>query len=289
MNKKLKDFSQEERNLLYWRNANGEEVAVVDDSNADSNKFKRKNFEGIVRHMKRLFLTRDTSMLSKASQEHQENVLTDELCPNCHGKGVIVTELAFMDPIITPCESCNQTRYNEKALNSKLNEKSIVDVLGMSAEEAIVFFNDIENQTTSSTEKKCASKICSVIQRMLDCGLSYMELGQPLSTLSGGERQRVKLAKHLGNKGNIYILDEPTTGLHISDTEKLLALFDRIVDKGNTMIIIEHDLDVARHADWIIDVGPDGGKNGGQIVFEGTPMQMMNNAKTITAEWMRKE
>ena len=225
---------------------------------------------------------------------------SDGVCPVCHGKGVIVTELAFMDPVITPCEACNQTRYNEKALDAKLNGKSIVEVLGMSAEEAIVFFseikktgigNEIKNVQVAQTANisRCVSKINSVIQRMIDCGLSYMELGQPLSTLSGGERQRMKLAKHLGKKGNIYILDEPTTGLHISDTEKLLTLFDRIVDKGNTMIIIEHDLDVARHADWIIDVGPDGGKNGGQIVFEGTPTQMRDSAKTITAEWLRKE
>lgn len=210
-------------------------------------------------------------------------------CPVCRGKGVVVTELAFMDPVITPCEACNQTRYNEKALAAKLQGKSIVDVLQMSAEEALVFFNKIAKSGISgSGVLRCASKICSVLQRMIDCGLPYLELGQPLSTLSGGERQRVKLAKHLGKKGNIYILDEPTTGLHISDTEKLLALFDRIVDKGNTVIIIEHDLNVARHADWIIDVGPDGGKNGGQIVFEGTPCQMRDFANTITAQWMRR-
>lgn len=207
-------------------------------------------------------------------------------CPVCHGKGFIETELAFMDPVITPCESCSQTRYNEKALNTKLNGKSIVEVLKMTADEAIDFF---KASITSEALKKPVEKICKVLDAMKECGLSYMELGQPLSTLSGGERQRVKLAKHLGKKGNIYILDEPTTGLHISDTEKLLTLFDRIVDKGNTIVIIEHDLDVAKHADWIIDVGPDGGKNGGQIVFEGTPTQMRDTSKTITADWMRQE
>ncbi len=210
---------------------------------------------------------------------------SDGACPVCHGKGFIETELAFMDPVITPCEACSQTRYNEKALNAKLNGKSIVDVLKMTADEAIEFFKMI---TTDGGQEKSTQKICKTLEIMKDCGLSYLELGQPLSTLSGGERQRIKLAKHLGKKGNIYILDEPTTGLHISDTEKLLKLFDRIVDKGNTIVIIEHDLDVAKHADWIIDVGPDGGKNGGQIVFEGTPTQMRDSAQTITAEWMRQ-
>ena len=131
-------------------------------------------------------------------------------------------------------------------------------------------------------------KIKKHIGAMRKVGLSYMTLGQPLSTLSGGERQRIKLAKHLDKKGNIYILDEPTTGLHTSDIEKLMKLFDHMVDKGNTILIIEHNMEVMKCADWIIDVGPDGGKNGGQIVYTGTPADMVKNSDTITAKCLRE-
>ncbi|MCK9169104.1 MAG: excinuclease ABC subunit UvrA [Treponema sp.] len=210
-------------------------------------------------------------------------------CPVCSGKGVIVTELVFMDPVVTPCEACGQTRYNDAARNARCRGKSIVDILDMSAEEALSFFSGIKSTEQNRAAEKSASKICRTLRAMIETGLSYLDLGQPLSTLSGGERQRIKLAKSLGKKGSIYILDEPTTGLHVSDTGKLLTLFDRIVDKGNTMVIIEHDLDVVRHADWVLDIGPDGGKNGGQVVFEGTPLQMRDNAHTITAEWLRKQ
>jgi excinuclease UvrABC ATPase subunit len=215
-------------------------------------------------------------------------------CPVCGGKGVVVTELVFMDPVVTPCEACSQTRYSDKARTALCRGKSIVDVLDMTAEEALSFFGGIRDKGADGTKQqeaaaKNAAKICRVLRAMIETGLSYLALGQPLSTLSGGERQRIKLAKSLGKKGSIFILDEPTTGLHVSDIGKLLGLFDRIVDKGNTMIIIEHDLDVVRHADWVIDIGPDGGKNGGQIVFEGTPAQMRDSSHTITADWLRKQ
>lgn len=195
-------------------------------------------------------------------------------CPVCKGKGVLVTELVFMDPIITECESCEGKRYSNEALQHRYKGKNIVEVLEMSVEEALEFFDQ--------------KKIVKVLQAMKDVGLSYMTLGQPLSTLSGGERQRVKLAKYIDKKGNIYILDEPTTGLHASDIDKLLELFERLVNRGNTLIIIEHNLDVLKQADWIIDVGPDGGKNGGQIVFEGTPQMMFDEGNTITADCLRK-
>lgn len=219
---------------------------------------------------------------------------SDGACPVCGGKGVVVTELVFMDPVVTPCEACGQTRYSDKARTALCCGKSIVDVLDMTAEEALSFFSGIRNSGAGGTRQqeaaaKYAAKICRTLRAMIETGLSYLALGQPLSTLSGGERQRIKLAKSLGKKGSIYILDEPTTGLHVSDTGKLLSLFDRIVDKGNTMVIIEHDLDVVRRADWVIDIGPDGGKNGGQVVFEGTPAQMRDTALTITADWLRKQ
>jgi excinuclease ABC A subunit len=194
-------------------------------------------------------------------------------CPACGGKGVIVTELVFMDPIITQCEACAGKRYSEEALSYMYKEKNIVGVLEMTVEEALQFFDE--------------NKILKYLRAMKEVGLSYMTLGQPLSTLSGGERQRMKLAKYLDKKGNIYVLDEPTTGLHMSDIEKLMLLFEKMVAKGNTVLIIEHSLEVMKRADWIIDVGPDGGKNGGEIVFEGTPKEMLES-DTITARCLKK-
>lgn len=191
-------------------------------------------------------------------------------CPNCKGKGIIVTELAFMDPIITECESCNGNRYSNSALSYKYKGKNIIEVLNLTAEESLEFFED--------------KKILKYLQCMVDVGLSYMKLGQQLSTLSGGEAQRVKLAKYIGQKGNIYILDEPTTGLHPSDIKKLLILFNTLVNKGNTLILIEHNLDVIKQCDYIIDIGPDGGKKGGEIVFSGRPLEMVYNSNTITAK-----
>ncbi|MCC0662697.1 excinuclease ABC subunit UvrA [Clostridioides sp. ZZV15-6597] len=195
-------------------------------------------------------------------------------CPICNGKGVLVTELVFMDPVINTCEACRGTRYNEEVLSKLYKGKNIVEVLSMTVDESLEFF----------TEKK----LCKILQTMKDVGLSYMTLGQPLSTLSGGECQRIKLAKNLNKKGTIYILDEPTTGLHMSDIDKLMLIFERIVDEGNTVIIIEHNLDVLKQADWVIDIGPDGGKNGGQVVFEGTPLEMLEKGNTITSDFLRK-
>lgn len=194
-------------------------------------------------------------------------------CPTCGGKGVIVTELAFMDPIVTTCESCNGVRFNEEALSCTYKGKNIVELLSLTASQAIEIFED--------------SKIKKHLKVMEQVGLSYLTLGQPLSTLSGGERQRIKLAKNLRKKGSIIVMDEPTTGLHMSDIQKLLKLFDNIVAQGNTLVVIEHNLDVIKHADWIIDIGPDGGKNGGQVVFTGTPADMAANATTLTADCLR--
>lgn len=195
-------------------------------------------------------------------------------CPICNGKGVIITELVFMDPIVTECEACNGNRYSEKALQYQYKGKDIVEILSLSVTEALNFFED--------------KKIISSLKAMEEVGLSYMTLGQPLSTLSGGERQRMKLAKYMNQKGNIYILDEPTTGLHMSDIDKLMILFEKMVEKNNTVIIIEHNMDVVKQADWVIDVGPEGGKNGGQIVFEGTPEDMIKIGTSITSECLRK-
>ena len=211
----------------------------------------------------------------------RENGMPDSLfsfnsagaCPVCGGKGVIVTELAFMDPIVTECEACGGMRYNKEALACTYKEKDIVELLGLTASQAMEIFEDV--------------KIRKRLRVMQQVGLSYLTLGQPLSTLSGGERQRIKLAKNLGKKGSIIVMDEPTTGLHRSDIENLLKLFDMIVSRGNTLVVIEHNLDVMKQADWIIDIGPDGGKNGGEVVFAGTPADMIKSAKTLTAECLR--
>lgn len=196
-------------------------------------------------------------------------------CPVCSGKGVIVTELVFMDPVTTICEACDGNRYSNESLSYKYNGKNIVDIQNMSAKEAYEFF-------------KGNTKIQKLLKAMIEVGLSYLSLGQPLSTLSGGERQRIKLAKYLDKKGNIYILDEPTTGLHTSDIKNIMKLLDSFVDRGNTVIVIEHNLDVMKQADYIIDIGPDGGTAGGEVVFTGTPEEMVNTSDTITAKYLKK-
>lgn len=197
-------------------------------------------------------------------------------CPVCKGRGFIVTELVFMDPVTTVCEACEGSRYSKEALSYQFRGKNIVEILRMSAEDACTFFSD-------------NGKISKVLKAMIEVGLPYLSLGQPLSTLSGGERQRVKLAKYLNSKkGNIYVLDEPTTGLHASDVKNVMALLDGFVNRGNTVIVIEHNLDVMKQADYIIDVGPDGGTAGGEIVFTGTPKEMTDHAETITAKYLRK-
>ncbi|MGN0471686.1 MAG: ATP-binding cassette domain-containing protein [Lachnospiraceae bacterium] len=196
-------------------------------------------------------------------------------CPACKGRGSITTELVFMDPVTTVCECCNGTRYSEEALEYRYRGKSIVEVLNLSVEDACGFFGD-------------NSKMMSKLDALMEVGLPYISLGQPLSTFSGGERQRVKLAQNIKKKGSIYILDEPTTGLHASDIVKVIGILENIVDRGNTVIVIEHNTDVMLLADYLIDVGPDGGTKGGQIVFTGTPREMIERGESITAQYLRK-
>jgi len=195
-------------------------------------------------------------------------------CPHCKGKGEIVTELAFMDPIVTTCEECEGRRFSQTALSYRLRGKDITEVSAMTVQEALAFFDN--------------PKILRRLRDMETVGLSYLTLGQPMSTLSGGERQRIKLAESLSKKGSVYLLDEPTTGLHPSDIEKLMQLYRKLVKKGNSVIIIEHNTEVMCSADYIIDVGPDGGKNGGEVVFHGTPQEMVDHSDTITAKCLRK-
>ena len=196
-------------------------------------------------------------------------------CPVCGGRGSIVTELVFMDPVTTVCEACEGKRYSREALSYHYHGKNIVEILELSAADAYEFFGDNK-------------KLRKALGAMLEVGLPYLSLGQPLSTLSGGERQRVKLAKYLDKKGNIYVLDEPTTGLHASDVETVMALLDSLVERGNTVLVIEHNLDVMKRADYIIDIGPDGGTAGGEVVFTGTPQEIAEHGQTITAEYLRR-
>lgn len=196
-------------------------------------------------------------------------------CPVCGGRGVIVTELVFMDPVVTVCEACEGRRYSKEALSYLYKGRNIEEILSMSAAEAYEFFK--ENK-----------KISKYLKAMISVGLSYLSLGQPTSTLSGGERQRLKLAKYLDKKGNIYVLDEPTTGLHASDVGNIMELLEGIVQKGNTVIVIEHNIDVMKQADYILDIGPDGGTAGGEVVFAGTIQDMVEHSDSITAEYIRK-
>ncbi|MDQ3553400.1 MAG: excinuclease ABC subunit UvrA [Chloroflexota bacterium] len=194
-------------------------------------------------------------------------------CENCKGTGVIYTDLAFLDGVKTPCEICQGRRFKEEVLAYKLDGRSISDILAMTVEEALAFFRPPE--------------IVRKLRAMSDVGVSYLTLGQPLSTLSGGEAQRIKLASELHRKGNIYVMDEPTTGLHRSDIGHLLAIMDRLVDGGNTVIVIEHNLDVIRNADWIIDIGPEGGNKGGRVIFQGTPLQLLGASQSLTSRYLR--
>ncbi|WP_062982394.1 ATP-binding cassette domain-containing protein [Nocardia anaemiae] len=195
-------------------------------------------------------------------------------CKQCEGRGVIITEVAYMDPVTTHCDACDGRRFSDEVLALTLRGKSIADVLAMSAEEALGFF----------TEKALSAKL----RTMNEVGLDYLSLGQAMSTLSGGERQRIKLATQLQNTGTVYVLDEPTTGLHMSDVDTLLALMDGLVDRGNTVVVIEHNLDVVAHSDWVIDLGPDGGKDGGEVVFTGTPAELLTHPTSLTGEYLRK-
>ena len=197
-------------------------------------------------------------------------------CPVCGGKGMVVTELVFMDPVTTVCEACEGKRYSKEALSYQYRGKNIQEILSMSASDAYEFFRDHK-------------KISKYLKAMIHVGLDYLSLGQPVSTLSGGERQRLKLAKYLDQKGNIYVLDEPTTGLHASDVGKIMELLESLVDKGNTVIVIEHNIDVMKQADYIIDIGPDGGSSGGEVVFTGTVREMMEHGESITAKYIRRD
>lgn len=196
-------------------------------------------------------------------------------CPTCKGSGVIITELGFMDTIETPCEDCGGKRFQAGVLEYKLGGLDITEVLDLPVAQAREFFSDGEAKLPAAAK---------ILERLADVGLGYLSLGQPLSTLSGGERQRIKLAIAMGEDGEVYVLDEPTTGLHLADVANLLSLLDRLVDSGKSVIVIEHHQAVMAHADWIIDLGPGAGHDGGLVVFEGTPAELVAAKSTLTGE-----
>jgi excinuclease UvrABC ATPase subunit len=193
-------------------------------------------------------------------------------CAKCNGSGVIYTDLAFLDGVKTLCDECHGRRFKDEVLAYTFAGKSVSDVLGLTVVGALEFFPQ--------------PAIVRKLEAMRDVGLHYLTLGQPLSTLSGGECQRIKMASELHKKGSVYVLDEPTTGLHPSDVTHLLAIFDRLVDMGNTVIVIEHNMDVVRQADWVIDLGPEGGSRGGRVVFEGTTAGMIEDGRTLTGRYL---
>ena len=200
---------------------------------------------------------------------------SDGACPNCNGAGVIYTELGFMDTVATTCEVCEGKRFGAEVLEYELGGKNISEVFEMPVTDAEEFFAEGESKVPAAH---------AILERMSAVGLGYLSIGQPLTTLSGGERQRLKLAIHMADKGGIYILDEPTSGLHLADVEHLLALLDRLVDSGKSVIVIEHNQAVMAHADWIVDMGPGAGHDGGRVVFEGTPADLVADRSTLTGQ-----
>ena len=196
-------------------------------------------------------------------------------CPNCNGAGVIYTDLALMAGVATVCEECEGKRFMAEVLDYKFGGRDISEVLAMSVSEAKEFF------AAGEAKNQAAHRI---LERLSDVGLGYLSIGQPLTTLSGGERQRLKFAIAMADKGDVYVLDEPTTGLHLADVEQLLGLLDRLVDAGKSVIVIEHHQAVMAHADWIVDIGPGAGHDGGTIVFEGTPTDLVAKQPTLTGQ-----
>jgi excinuclease UvrABC ATPase subunit len=232
---------------------------------------KRSNiatFTGIFDIIRKLFAKRNGISASLFSFN------SHGACPACKGLGVTYTDLAFMDTIVTVCEECHGNRYTDEVLAYRLRGKSIADVLKMTVEEALDFFQEKE--------------IVTVLKRLSDVGITYISLGQPLSTLSGGELQRIKLASQLENGGQIYVLDEPSTGLHMTDIKQLIRVMNRLVEQNSTLIVIEHNLDIICQADWIIDIGPYAGQNGGKIMFTGLPKDLINCPDSLTGKHLKK-
>ncbi|GGW03090.1 ABC transporter [Streptomyces narbonensis] len=248
----------------------GEEVVSVDQSPIrGSRRSNPATYTGLLEPIRKAFAKANGVKPALFSAN------SEGACPTCNGAGVIYTDLGMMAGVATTCEDCEGKRFQASVLEYHLGGKDISEVLAMSVTEAEEFFAEGEARTPAAHK---------ILDRLADVGLGYLSLGQPLTTLSGGERQRLKLATHMGDKGGIYVLDEPTTGLHLADVEQLLGLLDRLVDSGKSVIVVEHHQAVMAHADWIIDLGPGAGHDGGTIVFEGTPAKLVADRSTLTGE-----
>jgi len=235
-------------------------------------------YTGVFSHIRELFATTPEAKIRGYKPGRFSFNVKGGRCESCRGDGQIKIEMHFLPDIYIPCEVCKGKRYSHDTLEVKFKGKNIADVLSMTVEEALKFF---ENQP----------RINRKIQTLYDVGLGYIELGQPAPTLSGGEAQRIKLSKELGKRSTgktFYILDEPTTGLHFADIKKLLDVLNRLVNEGNTVLVIEHNLDVIKHADHIIDLGPEGGDKGGYLVASGTPEEVAKDSKSATGQFLKK-
>jgi excinuclease ABC subunit A len=252
---------------------------VIDIDQSPIGRTPRSNpatYTGVFDHIRKLFAaTQEAKVRGYLPGRFSFNV-SGGRCEACAGDGTIKIEMHFLPDVYVPCEVCKGARYNRDTLDITFKGKNIAEVLDLSCEEAVRFF---ENQPT----------IARWLQTLVDVGLGYVRLGQPAPTLSGGEAQRVKLATELGKRSTgrtIYILDEPTTGLHFDDVRRLLGVLQRLVDAGNTILVIEHNLDVIKSADWIVDLGPEGGDGGGQVIAEGTPEQVAKTAGSFTGQYL---
>jgi excinuclease ABC A subunit len=246
----------------------GEAIVIDQSAIGTSTRSNPATYTGIMDEVRKVFATAnkvDAGLFSFNSKG---------ACDTCQGLGVTYSDVAFLEGVGLPCEICQGRRFKDEVLAYRLDGKSVADVLDMTIQQALDFFS--------------IRGIRTKLQALSDVGIGYLTLGQPLSTLSGGECQRIKLASELHKKGSVYVLDEPTTGLHMSDITHLLEILNRLVAGGNTVIVIEHNLDVISCADWIIDMGPEGGNKGGRVIFEGTPRQLLGATDSLTAEYMRR-
>ncbi|MFV0532855.1 MAG: ATP-binding cassette domain-containing protein [Cumulibacter sp.] len=256
--------------LIHGSVATREDVVVVDQSAIKgSRRSNPATYTGLLEPIRKAFAKANGVKPALFSSN------SEGACPTCNGAGVIYTDLGVMATVESTCEDCGGKRFQQEVLQYTFGGKNIAEVLAMSVAEAETFFADGDAKTPAAYK---------ILDRLEDVGLGYVTLGQPLTTLSGGERQRLKLAAQMAEKGSIYVLDEPTTGLHLADVEQLLGLLDRLVDSGKSVIVIEHHQAVMAHADWIIDLGPGAGHEGGTVVFEGTPTQLIADASTLTGK-----
>jgi excinuclease UvrABC ATPase subunit len=253
------------RSLIHGYLPDADRVTVVDQSPIHgSRRSKPATYSGLLDPIRTAFAKANKVKAALFSAN------SEGACPTCKGIGLVYTDLAMMAEVATVCEQCEGKRFTPEVLTYKLRGKDISEVLAMSVTEARDFFG--------------SGAAHAILDRMADVGLGYLSLGQRLTTLSGGERQRLKLATHMAEKATTYVLDEPTSGLHLADVDQLLALLDRLVDDGNTVVVIEHHQAVMAHADWIVDMGPGAGHDGGQVVFTGTPADLVAEGRTLTAQ-----